>query len=421
MDNKKIRVLMMPSDGAGVGHYRSIWPAQQLQENYDDFHVEIDLDFKNDIEYYKSFDIIHFHRQFGPYENLKSLVEELRKNGTIVIMDLDDYWIPSKTHPMYLAAVNDKLAEKITTAFKTVDYVTTTTDIFANHIKKYNPNVQVIPNGIDLNQPMWRDQDTRKTDKVRVAWIGGSSHLADLELLTESMNMLHNDSELFGKYQFVMCGYDVRGFMTEIGPKGEHVSTRKIAPAETIWNKFEEIFTNKYNPHLISEEYQKYLKKYANEPYKLNDVYQESYIRRWTLPLTRYGEHYNYCDVCLAPLAENIFNEVKSELKVIEAGLKRKALIAQDYGIYSEVIENGVNGILIPKKDNTRGWYKAIKRVVEDKDYRESLSNNLYNYVIDKYTLEAVTKVRVEFYRKAIEARRNEKLSLQTSVSEANA
>ena len=150
MDNKKIRVLMMPSDGEGVGHYRSIWPAQEMQENFgDDFHVEIDLDFKNDIDYYKSFDIIHFHRQFGPYENLKPLVEELRKNGTIVIMDLDDYWIPSKTHPMYLAAVNDKLAEKITTAFKTVDYVTTTTDIFANHIKKYNSNVQVIANGID--------------------------------------------------------------------------------------------------------------------------------------------------------------------------------------------------------------------------------------------------------------------------------
>jgi glycosyltransferase involved in cell wall biosynthesis len=116
------------------------------------------------------------------------------------------------------------------------------------------------------------------------------------------------------------------------------------------------------------------------------------------LPLTQYGKHYNYCDVCLAPLAENTFNEVKSELKIIEAGLTKKVLIAQEFGIYKDLIQNGENGILIPKSKNVRGWYEAIRKVINDKDYREKLSNNLYNFVKDKYTLEIVTENRVKWY-----------------------
>ena len=358
------------------------------------------MDFVSDINYYKQFDIIHFHRQLGPYEQMDSLIKELRKSGVTVIMDIDDYWVPPKTHPMYLAAMNEKLPEKITAAFKMSDYVTTTTDIFGRHIKKYNSNVEIIPNAIDLNHRMWKQVDTKKTDKLRISWIGGSSHLNDLEILQPSMNILHNDESVKDKYQIVMCGYDVRGYMTEIGPDGQHVSSRKIHPSETVWNRFEEIFTNNYNPKLISEDYKKYLQKYANEEYSGGDIYSGSYIRRWTLPLTRYGEHYNYCDVCMAPLAENIFNEVKSELKIIEAGLTKKVLIAQDYSIYKELITNGETGILINKKNNTRGWYEAIRFLINHPEKVKELSENLYNFVVNRYTLEIVTKNRVDFYKK---------------------
>ncbi len=400
MDNK-IKILFVPSDTAGVGHYRSIWPAQEIQKKYsEDFFVEINPDFVGDINYYKKFDIIHFHRQLGHYEGMQSLISELRKSGIIVIMDIDDYWVPPKTHPLYVAAMKEKLPEKITASFKMVDYVTTTTKIFANHIKKYNLNVEVIPNGIDMNHRMWKDDNSisKPDNKLRITWIGGSSHLNDLELIRPSLNMLHNDESIRNQYQLIMCGYDVRGTMTEIGQNGETVSSRKIRPDETVWNNFEEIFTDNYNKKLISEEYKKYLLKYSNEVYSQN-VYKENYVRRWTLPLTRYGEHYNFCDVCMAPLDENIFNEVKSELKIIEAGLKKKVLIAQDYSIYKELITNGVNGILINKKNNVRGWYEAIKFLIKNPEKVQELSQNLYDSVINKYTLEIVTKSRVNFYK----------------------
>ena len=67
---RKIRVLMQPSDIQGVGHFRSIWPAQSMQKYYGkeiDVEIGVDVDFKN-INYLSNFDIIHFHRQMGDYE-----------------------------------------------------------------------------------------------------------------------------------------------------------------------------------------------------------------------------------------------------------------------------------------------------------------------------------------------------------------
>jgi hypothetical protein len=70
--------------------------------------------------------------------------------------------------------------------------------------------------------------------------------MRDLEILRGEMNRLHNDPELFGKYQIIMCGFDTRGTATQILPDGREL-TRKLLPHETIWGKFEEVFTNNYS------------------------------------------------------------------------------------------------------------------------------------------------------------------------------
>ena len=97
-----------------------------------------------------------------------------------------------------------------------------------------------------------------------------------------------------------------------------------------------------------------------------------------------------------------MFNYCKSELKIIEAGFKNKVLVAQDYGIYHDLIKNGENGILIPTKDNNKGWHKALKKLILDKNYRDMLAKNLNEFVIKNYTLEIVTKKRVAFYEEII-------------------
>lgn len=418
MINKKIKVLAVPSDTQGVGHWRTIWPAQALQKHFgDEFEVEINLGPNvENMNYLKQFDIIHFHRHLGPPESMEKTFSELKSAGVTLIMDIDDFWEPPSTHPLYQIVKTEKLGEKIIAVMKASDYVTTTTEIFASYIRKHNQNVIVMPNAVDMNHPMWKGElNENKGDKCRISWIGGSSHLNDLKLLEHSMTMLHNNTSLENKFQVIMCGFDTRGSITEIKPDGSR-TTRAILPQETVWLKFEEIFTNKYSDVKKDADYFKWLAKIKREDYP--GQYEKNYVRRWTLPLTQYGKHYDYCDVCLAPIDSidvhttdkgqiikqlNLFNEVKSELKIIEAGMKKKCLIAQDFGIYKKLLKNGETGILI--SDNKDGWYKAMRKVIQEPEYREMLANNLHEYVKDKYELKIVTAQRADDYKRILETK----------------
>lgn len=421
--SSKIRVLVCPSDRSGVGSFRSIWPTQHLKRFHSDavdIHLDLSPDTKN-LDYLTKFDIIHFHRMFGPYEESETLFTELRNRGVKLVMDIDDYWRVPPTHHLYPIIVADKMDEKIEKNLTLVDFVTTTTDIFADEIRKFNPNVVVLPNALNMEEPMWKSE--RKPDplgRVGISWIGGSSHLHDLMKIKDSMAMLSNDNSIRDKFQFVMCGFDTRGSITEIDQNNNR-SVRAIRKDETVWLDFERIFTNDYQ--LVQDkEYKDWLLKIENKDYP--DMYSKNYIRRWTLPLTQYGKHYDYCDVCLAPLAEtyehkapspkkpgmftvsqkvNMFNLMKSQLKLIESGMKKKVLIAQDFGIYKQLIEDGVTGILVNKNDDRKGWYKAIKSVVTNEDYRNELANNLHEFVKDRYDITTVNKARLEFYQKLVE------------------
>ena len=79
----KIKILFAPSDLAGVGHFRSIWPAQEIQRNHkDSFDVKIEINPRvDDLEALKKYDIIHFHRHFGPIERLDEIFDTLQSAG----------------------------------------------------------------------------------------------------------------------------------------------------------------------------------------------------------------------------------------------------------------------------------------------------------------------------------------------------
>lgn len=440
---KKIKLLIVPSDTMGVGHFRSIWPAQSIEKHHSD-SIDVEINHQpnvGNLSYFKQFDIIHFHRHLGPYEGSETLFPKLQEMGIKLIMDVDDFWEPPSTHPLYEIVKKENLAEKITKNLGLVDYVTTTTSVFADYISKYNPNVYVIPNALDMTHKMWTSEAEKNVSgKCRISWIGGSSHLHDLELMRHGFTQLWNNDDLRDEFQVIMCGFDTRGTITEVSPNGEK-RTRKIKPHETVWRKFEEIFTSNYQERTNDPEYYKWLDKNVkpkSSDYK-QEQYTKNYVRRWTLPLTRYGTHYDYCDVCLAPLIDtykekvehinkktgqpsyqiktrrHVFNEVKSELKIIEAGMKRKVLIAQDFGIYSELINDGENGLLV--KNDKKDWYKHMRAVIEDPEYREKLANNLHEFVKERYEISKVTNDRVKIYKSIMES--DKKTTKKEAVKEA--
>ncbi len=287
----------------------------------DEFHVDIDYSPKiNDVEFWKKYQIVHVHRNIGQdYDSNPNLIRFLKSLGIIVIIDIDDYWLPTKEHPVHSLILQNKLHEKIVANLKEASYVTTTTSVFADEIRKINKNVVILPNGINPDESQFKEP-TIKSDKIRIGWLGGSSHLHDLMLLD---GFVQKNASINEKLQYVLCGFDTRGTVTEINQQTGKQVQRNILPHETVWSKYESIFTNDYK--IVDENYKKFLMEFKESPY--NSPIELSYQRVWTKPVTSYASNYSKFDVSLAPIKNHIFNRMKSQLKVIEAGFYKKALI----------------------------------------------------------------------------------------------
>jgi glycosyltransferase involved in cell wall biosynthesis len=400
----KINDLVLPSDTSGVGKFRSVSPHIKLQNLYpEDFHVDIDYSPKiNDINYWKKYQIVHFHRSFGNMDQCANLVRSLKNLGIIMIADIDDYWMPTKEHPIHQLILENKMNQKIMDNLKAASYVITTTELFANEIKKLNKNVIVLPNAIDPNEGQF-NQPTLPSDKIRIGWLGGSSHLHDLKLLDGMVSKLQPIQD---KLQYYVCGFDTRGTVTELNKQTGEQKQRPIRPEETIWVKYEEIFTNNYK--IVSPEYKLYLDKFEDSVYpKLDD---ENYVRVWTRPVDTYARNYSNFDISLAPIKNHIFNRMKSQLKVIEAGFYKKAIIASNVGPYTIDLKHALNkgeftdgnALLVDDHKNHSDWAKYIKKLVDNPNMITDLGERLYETVKDKYHLDNVTKTRAEFYKSLI-------------------
>jgi glycosyltransferase involved in cell wall biosynthesis len=401
----KIKVLVLPSDRTGVGKFRSVDPHIFLQKLYgEDFHVDIvfDLDF-NDLNFWKQYNIVVYHRSIGQdMDNSIRFVPILRSMGIVTVCDIDDYWLPTKEHPLHQLIIQNKINEKIVANIKAADYVTTTTELYADEISKINKNVVVLPNAIDPNESQFKEP-TPESDRLRIGWLGGSSHLHDLMLLD---GMTAKLTDIKDKLQLVVCGFDTRGTMTEINPQTGEQKQRPIKPHETVWYEYEKIFTDNYK--IVTPEYKNYLEKFIQDPFQNEE--SENYLRVWTKPVTSYAKNYSKFDVSLAPIKPHIFNKVKSQLKVIEAGFYKKALIASNYGPYTidlkHCLKNGEfvdgNALLVDEVRNHSDWAKNIKKLQQNPNMVKDMGERLYEHVSRRYDLAIVTKTRSEFYKSLV-------------------
>ncbi len=389
----KIKVLAVVPDKFGTGYFRSLKPHQKLAELYPyDFDVEI-IDQKNinyPIDELKKFDIIHFSKSLlMKSEESAKIAEAVKSSGTKFVMDLDDYWEIARTHPLFYRFQNLGYKEMATGHLKLADYVTTTTENFAKEIRKFNKNVIVLPNSIDPQEGQWQPKPTTNSKRVRIMWGGGSGHNNDIAQFNGLTNRLKSDG-LIDKIQLVLCGFDLRG-VTD--------------PNNNCWAEYERELTNNYS--ICSEEYKNYLLKFD----KFNeypDIENQPYRRVWSKPIGSYATNYNLADICLAPLENTKFNTMKSQLKIIEAGWFGKPIIASNILPYTEDIINAYekggnintetgNGFLA---SDDKDFFKYIKLLVNNKEIRDKIGENIGKVVREQFSLDKTTKDRAEFYKR---------------------
>jgi glycosyltransferase involved in cell wall biosynthesis len=405
----KIRILAIPSDQYGVGKFRIMGPYTHLQENYgDDFHIDIKYNVEDNDSEFDNYDVVVLHSFIHnkvPFEKNIERIDWLKKKGVIVVCDIDDYWEPDHRHPMHRQIIKSETHKKKVQLLRASDYVTTTTPIFRDTIIKRLgvKNVLVFPNAIDENESQFKS-NPEKSDKIRFGWLGGSSHLYDLELIKSGISSTLSSYK--DKTQFVLCGFDLRGNVNEVNQQTGEVKQRPIKPMETVWYQYEKMFTDDYK--ILSEEYKNYLLSFKEDDY--NDV-NEPYRRRWTKEISKYATNYNLFDVSLAPVVESLFNGNKSQLKVIEAGFHKKAIIASECDPYTidliSAVDQGTfnnkgNALLVSPRKNHKQWAQHMKKLVENPNMVEDLGNRLYETVKDKYSLNTVNKNRAEFFKSII-------------------
>lgn len=398
-------MLVIPSDTHGCGKFRSVDPHVYITEKYPErFKIDVtyDLPKENLDSFFRQYDIVHIHKQLDKECKIMDLLKFL---GIKTVVDVDDYFFLGYDHPMSISAKKERWHEPIINHLKKADMVTTTTPIYANELKKYNKNVMVFPNAVNPNEEQFCGKKT-PSNKMRVGLICGSSHLKDIELLEGVSAQVD-----LNKVQFVLCGFDTNGTRTIYHKEDGRVETRPITPQESVWYEYEKIVTNNYK--IVSDKHKEFLMQFfkgVDDPFT-----DEPYRRMWTRDITKYATHYENVDVLLAPLKENDFNKMKSQLKTIECGFTNTALIAQNFGAYTidaipmiefggKYNENG-NCLLVDSSKNHKQWGKYINKLANDREMLTRLQHNLHEYVKDKYSIDAVAQERMKAYEELVDVK----------------
>ena len=449
----QIKILFHNRDAAGVNYFRTQTPAQQLERDHSDkFRVEIsqdlDLTKPETIEYLKSFHIIHYHRQLAANINdALKLSNVLKEAGVTTVVDIDDYWHLDKSHPFYRLSIERKLYQDVIDNLKIADYVTTTSDLFASEVKKLTgkDNVIVLPNSID---PTWMKQfqNNWKPDpngRVRITYMAGSSHMGDVQQLQGVVNRLYSDKSTRDKFKMIVAGWDTEGTTTDVKFNqefGQELQKRKlwdknmvkainrsggnidlipnvpvdmveifrdkvffqnqrpINSEESVYLTYEKLLTDNYRI-VNDKEYMRWLEKYERDTYGG----ESTFARRWTQKANIYARVLDETDISIAPLADHAFNRMKSNLKQVECWSRKIPIVCSDIPPYNVDGVHERNCMLVPSKKNAdKYWFKYLKRLILDEDFRKELGENLYEDFSDKYNLKTVTAKRAEFYESLV-------------------
>ena len=360
-------------------YYRQHIPHACLQDNYDVKVTEVNNGQQKDTSEYihgidkmtdeqlKEFQIVHFLRLVSPTDRTLPILERCRKLGLKIVFDIDDHWELPKYHSQYQNYKTQRIGDKTIEALKFADLVTTTTNHFASKLREFNKNVEVLQNAIDPRQEQYQSFKTQ-SPRTRFGWVGGVYHANDLLLLKESIKKIYH--KYYNDIQICLGGFN----------PNEH------------YQIYENILTDHWSVFNSDKEYLTYLKKLTPEGDHVS--IDKPYRRLWGTDVSNFAYIYNYIDVCYVPLQPSLFSSCKSELKVIEAGFMKKAVIVSNVTPYKEVVDSS-NALLVTTND----WYTQTRKVMENKELIEDLGEALHDRVKDEYHIKTPTEKRYQLYK----------------------
>lgn len=234
------------------------------------------------------------------------------------VYELDDYVISVPKKNGHLRSMPTNMAAMVRLGISMCDRVVVSTVTLADALSDMHDDIRVVPNMLASHLWTGLRSQRRTSKKPRVGWGGGTSHAGDLEIIAEVVRELADQVEWVF---FGMCPESLRPFVKEFHPAvGLHGYPAKLA--------------------------------------SLN------------------------LDLALAPLEHHIFNDCKSNLRLLEYGACGYPVICSDTRAY-----DGYLPCTRVMTNSTAEWLEAIRMHLADPDPSYRMGDDLKDVVMRDYVL----------------------------------
>ena len=145
--------------------------------------------------------------------------------------------------------------------------------------------------------------------------------------------------------------------------------------------------------HIIGGD-EKEIKYWKNESKNLENIIFHGFIN----PKDTY-KYRNLCDILLAPYMNADKNfEYMSPIKIFEYMASKTPMICSD----SKIIRESLNEkyTMLVDNEDINAWIKAVEKLYSDKEFRENMAKNAYEYCVQNFTYEARCKKILDFIEK---------------------
>lgn len=299
-------------------------------------------------------DAILIQRNIIQPHNVQPLIDTCRDRNLPIIYEIDDNLLnvpPDKDRK----GVYARTAPAIETLAAAATQVIVSTEPLAQQMRQFNDQVTVMPNLI--SESTWLKPIEAKElppqlldiapDTFKILYMGNSSHVEDLAMIKPVFESLYGEN------------LDVR--LLVIGGEPE------VAENAPDW----------YTRLSIPQGYESY----------------QQFVP-WFRQIT------NECDLAIAPLVANEFNQYKSPLKFLQYSAVGLPAIYSNCTPYQEVVTDGVNGILA--NNEPESWRKAISECMGDRDKLQLLAEEAQKKVFGQYLMSNLANSYVEIFEKAL-------------------
>lgn len=301
--------------------------------------VDVDKIFKC-----KLFDVIIIQRGFFDNESSKIIMEKCKDNNIKVIYELDDDLLSigknNRMHDFF-----KERSEGINYLLKNSDLVTVTTNGLSERFSSMN-NTSIVRNYlVDELRPMKNIKTKNNDNSIDIGYYGTLTHDDDLLMIKE--------------------------------------------PMIKIIQKCKEKYNIDVNFYILGALDQKHDESWYTKVEIPKDSTDFIPFMNWI------RENFIY-DIVIAPLADTVFNNAKSEIKHIEYTALGIPGIYSDLPPYNSVIQDGFNGLIAK---TSKEWEEKLEKLILDENLRSSIVENSQKNIRDNYLLEH----RVEEWRNILQ------------------